>query len=698
MALQPRFQSVGFVLTSKSAARAYVTLLIIASCFVAVGPATGLRTDPAASADDRTGADERTGGAAERTVLLLPLAARHLSSAERPKASPVIPSPTASSAPPLPTAVVMTPTAVAATPPPPDADQLGVYGVISGYAILNLTGATASGPTRRYQHVSSVTGFSYPLPVAGDWDGDGLDTLGVYDSIAGRFVLAARNAADAPVALIPVGGRNSLPVAGDWDGDGRDSVGVYDFGSGSFRLLHSPSPQPPGSDRLDITLRIDGAPRGWPMAGDWDGDGVDTPGVYVTSTGTIYLRNRNTDGPAQITFNSGRVASYPVVGDFDGDGMDSAALYDVRLRVLAIRDGLDAAAPERLVAVDSPAGSWVPVAGRWDARGPTGEHAPFDWPSAAPEAMGFDRAKLEAAYTAADGIAELHSLLVIRHGKLVGERYYDGFDAWTGNNVKSVSKSVLSALVGIAVAEGRLAGPQQLASTLLPEQFSDPREPRLRAITLGHLLTMTAGFDWSDDAQFEGLLASGDWSRFVTSRPMVADPGARFAYNTGLTMLGAVIVERAVGQSAWDYAQPRLFEPLGIRPSRWDVDPQGHHVGGSEMWFRPRDMARFGELYLHGGALGGRSIVDPAWVTATTRTSVALDPPYGYGGWWWQRSFAGYDTFFAWGYGGQFIFVVPDLDMVVVATSAWWWGRDKATDQAVFELLETKILPALAAP
>jgi CubicO group peptidase (beta-lactamase class C family) len=172
-------------------------------------------------------------------------------------------------------------------------------------------------------------------------------------------------------------------------------------------------------------------------------------------------------------------------------------------------------------------------------------------------------------------------------------------------------------------------------------------------------------------------------------------------YSTGLTHVGATLLTQAVGAPLREHATQVLFEPLGIQVVRWDRDPSGVHLGGAEMYFVPRDLARFGELYLRNGTIDGTPIVDSVAVQNSTAQVIApgaVDGTNGYGAWWWTRSFAGHPTFFAWGHGGTFIFVHRDLDAVVVVTSNpdVGYSASGANSSAVFQLLEQQILPAIS--
>ena len=581
------------------------------------------------------------------------------------------------------------------TRPSRDAATVGLFSLSSDLTVL-LLGETADAPTRRFHLGPGHTAFSRTWPVAGDFDGDGLDTVALYDGRAASFMILAANAADAHqervafgTPVVPVDDRRAVyALAGDFDGDGIDSIGLFDPTSNTFSLRNSNTSGP-----ADLEF-VYGIGPVWPLVGDWDGDGVDTVGVVVTSTGVAYLRNDNSTGPADLTVDTGHPGLTPLAGDFDGDGSDTVGMYDHATKTFYLRDAHQEPSHVREVVLDVPSGFWVPLAGRWDTRGETGEGTGFAWPVASPEEVHMDADMLSRGLRRAAQVENLHSLLVVRHGKLAAEAYFSGYDSSVANCLKSASKSVLSALYGLAIEDGSIAGPEQPIAAHLPQYYSSDIDPKLGRITIYNLLTMTAGQQWSDATNLGPMIASDDWVGYVAGRRFLAEPGKRWAYSTGLTHVASALLEEATGVSTRQYAQQKLFEPLGISVTRWDHDPHGRDFGGAEVWMRPRDMARFGQLYLRGGTLDGVRILDPDWVALSTRKHVTASRDYDYGMWWWRDAFAGHDTYFAWGYGGQFVFVVEDLDMVVAATSAWFLEPAASTHQEVFEILSDYILPA----
>jgi CubicO group peptidase (beta-lactamase class C family) len=318
---------------------------------------------------------------------------------------------------------------------------------------------------------------------------------------------------------------------------------------------------------------------------------------------------------------------------------------------------------------------------------------------AAPAPARLDSLRLARAYDRAAGLPRLRSLLVQWRGEVVGERYFGGATRTTPANIKSASKSVVAALVGIALHEGKLRGLRQPLAELLPAE-ARALDSAKRAITLEDLLTMRAGLEATSFGNYGAWVSSRNWVRDALRRPMVAPPGhagGPMIYSTGSSHLLSAALARAAGTSTHAYAQRVLARPLGFRLRGWTTDPQGVHFGGNEMRMTPREMLAFGTLYLRRGrAPDGTQVVPAAWVDSSwvprTRSGWSGNA-YGYG--WWMRDAAGHPVYFAWGYGGQFIFVVPDLDLVVVTTSAADTDRERGHLEAIHALLDQEIVPAV---
>jgi len=310
------------------------------------------------------------------------------------------------------------------------------------------------------------------------------------------------------------------------------------------------------------------------------------------------------------------------------------------------------------------------------------------------ETRGIDSVAIDQVYARAAELPRLRCLLVARHGEILRERCFRGPGPASPANVKSVSKSIMSALIGIAVAEGELKVDQPVAP-FFSEYLGADEDPRKRAITVGNLLSMQSGLERTSGGGYGRWVASPNWVRYAITRPMVTEPGGQMLYSTGNTHLLSAILTEATGRSTFAYARDRLFAPMDVRLPAWTTDPQGIYFGGNEMRVTPRAMVRFGELYRNGGRHEGRQIVPEAWVRASleprTRSPWSGES-YGYG--WFVSEAAGHPMFYAWGYGGQFIFVVPDLELTVVTTSDSEVERERGHLEAIRDLLRQGIVPA----
>lgn len=274
---------------------------------------------------------------------------------------------------------------------------------------------------------------------------------------------------------------------------------------------------------------------------------------------------------------------------------------------------------------------------------------------------GFTPSKLRAADRRFRATPALASVLVSRHGRLVFERYYRGATGNEDQNVFSVTKSVVSVLVGIALREGKLRSLDQKLVDFFPGELASGTDSRVRAITLRDLLTMTSGYR-------EPLIAaSDDWVRTLLNRPLSSDPGTAFSYDDGSAHLAGAALAQATGESLQAYAQRELFGPIGIHPAHWSTDGQGHSLGSTGLFLRPRDLQTLGRLYLRDGRWDGRQLVPERWVRDSTSTKVRVPNGYAYGYFWWVNP-GPHGGFLALGYAGQTIAVFPKLDLVVTTT------------------------------
>ena len=305
---------------------------------------------------------------------------------------------------------------------------------------------------------------------------------------------------------------------------------------------------------------------------------------------------------------------------------------------------------------------------------------------------------LDQATRAAAELPQLHSLLVSRRGELLLEHYSKGIRPTRLANLKSASKSVISALVGIAIDRRHISGVEQPIEAYFADQLKADKDARKKIITVENLLTMQSGLESTSNRNYGAWVLSPNWVRHALTRPLIILPGTQMQYSTGNSHLLSAILTKATGKSTWQFAQDVLAKPLGITLARWPQDPQGIFFGGNDMLMTPRQMVQFGELYLRRGQVSGVQVLPESWVDASFVTRVQSsreqDRYYGYG--WWSRELAGYPVHYAWGYGGQFIFVIPKLDLVVVTTSVSEPSSERRSHlRAIYDLVEDLIIPAL---
>jgi CubicO group peptidase (beta-lactamase class C family) len=209
---------------------------------------------------------------------------------------------------------------------------------------------------------------------------------------------------------------------------------------------------------------------------------------------------------------------------------------------------------------------------------------------------------------------------------------------------------------------------------------------------------MRSGLESTSNVNYGRWVQSRNWVAHALSRPLLDQPGGPMIYSTGNSHLLSAILTQATGMSTFDFAQRYLAGPLGAPMRPWLRDPQGIYLGGNEMHWTPRGMLAFGELYLNGGRAGERRIISEGWIRESLRprtNSRWSGRAYGYG--WWIDRLAGRDTFYAWGHGGQFIFVVPEVKTVVAITSVPTPDEARRAHQrAIYDLMEQDLIPAAA--
>lgn len=300
------------------------------------------------------------------------------------------------------------------------------------------------------------------------------------------------------------------------------------------------------------------------------------------------------------------------------------------------------------------------------------------WPIATPEELGMDSGLLADLMERVAGAPGIDSVLVVRNGYVVLDAVVYPFGWDDPHIVHSVTKSVVATLIGIAIDQGLLAGVDVPVVDILASAAPEVVDDRKADMTVADLLTMSTGlacrdsylYDWRGMREMQ---QSEDWTAHVLALPMKDEPGTRFEYCNGSSFLVSAILSEITGMPASEYAQQVLFEPLGFGGFEWPASPDGITMGWGELWLHPADMAKFGYMYLRDGEWGGTQLVPAEWVkTATTEHISSRTLASGYGYQWWIAD-EGYAM--ALGYGGQYIIVMPEQDLVMVVTSGLPGGQ-----------------------
>ena len=336
------------------------------------------------------------------------------------------------------------------------------------------------------------------------------------------------------------------------------------------------------------------------------------------------------------------------------------------------------------------------------------EYAPLerdDWPVSTPQEQGLDPALVGDLYHDATDLEKLYGVLVVKNGHLVAERYFNGGSVEQKARLQSVTKSVTSALVGLALDSGCLSSVDQKLLDFYPEVAGQITDPRKEQITIRQMLQMRAGYpsEESHPDLWAGLL-SGRYVPLIEAFPLATDPGTAFHYSNLTSNWLGIIVDRTCGMHLKEYAVENLFTPMGIEPGEWGADWDGHNNGCGDLHLTARDAAKFGQLYLDGGIYEGDQIVPADWVRDSLQTytegawdNIGRFRDIGYGYQWWSARAGDHQVNFAWGHGGQLIVLVDELDLVVVTTSdPFWlqhdgdsWKHEKATISMVADFVES---------
>jgi CubicO group peptidase (beta-lactamase class C family) len=296
-----------------------------------------------------------------------------------------------------------------------------------------------------------------------------------------------------------------------------------------------------------------------------------------------------------------------------------------------------------------------------------------------------------------DELGPINSIVISQHGEMVSEQYFGSMHAGRTHNIKSASKSILSILTGIAIDKGYLEDVNQPIGDFFPEYFDQNPDTLKASITIEDLLTMRSGLASTSRANYGRWVTSNNWIHYALDRPMQGTPGVDRIYSTGNTHLLAVILTRASGMNTLEFANRYLFGPLNIRVGGWDRDPQGYYLGGNNMAMRPADLIKIGQLMMDAGVYNDEQIVSREWVIrsiepVTGRRSNIDD--YGY--LWFRRMANDYHVVYAFGNGGQYIMIVPELEAVIAVTTRNNSGQPTRNYRSqLFQALDNDIVPYL---
>jgi CubicO group peptidase (beta-lactamase class C family) len=322
------------------------------------------------------------------------------------------------------------------------------------------------------------------------------------------------------------------------------------------------------------------------------------------------------------------------------------------------------------------------------------KEAPTSTPSAAHE--------LDDAYSSAAQILNLKSLVVYKDGGIVREEYFGGADASSTYDVRSVTKSVMSTLIGIAIDKGYIPSEDQTIGAY-SQYYGGPIDSAKVNIKISDLLSMSSGLSGNElgnAAEYNNWINSSNQVGYTLSTPMANQPGKVFNYNSGVAHLTSAILTVATGMTTSQFAKQYLFQPLGIPDRPWEMDKQGFYNGGAGLNLTSQDMIKIGQLYLNKGVYNGTRIVSEVWINKASSAKISTNnaQPYGpsYGYFWWIGNIHGHNYFWANGYGGQFIVVVPDENLVVTAANNWSGVPTATANQqwrSTIDIIMNKIIP-----
>jgi CubicO group peptidase (beta-lactamase class C family) len=311
-------------------------------------------------------------------------------------------------------------------------------------------------------------------------------------------------------------------------------------------------------------------------------------------------------------------------------------------------------------------------------------------------------AALEAAFSTAGQNANLKCLIVYKDDHVVKEKYFHPGDSLSAHDVRSVTKSVTATLIGIAIDRGMIpSDDMKIGDYLRPLVGSmDSAKANIRIRDVLSMSSGLSGNDLPDILEYNNWHNAPNQLQYTLNKPLINQPGQVFGYNTGASHLISAILTRAGEMSTIQFARQHLFQPLGIAEHSWEADKQGINIGGAGLSLTPQDMLKIGQLYLNKGVYNGVRVVSENWIEKASTYKITTNgvEPFGpgYGYFWWVGNDGKHGYSFANGYGGQFIVVVPDLKLIVVATNTWSNVPLETANQqwySTLDIIMNKIIP-----
>jgi CubicO group peptidase (beta-lactamase class C family) len=308
-----------------------------------------------------------------------------------------------------------------------------------------------------------------------------------------------------------------------------------------------------------------------------------------------------------------------------------------------------------------------------------------------------DSVAIENIFQSADDISTVRTLLIQQEGEIIEARSFDGRSLNRPFNIKSALKSIIGLLAGIAIEKGFIPSIDEPIKTYFHEYFEKNPDSLKEILTVRNLLTMQTGLRSTSSGNYGAWVISDNWVEYALDQDFVSQIDGRMVYSTGTSHLLSVIIAKATGMPTKAFAEKYLFNPMNIRVGGWDKDPQGNYMGGNNLSLKPADMVKIGQLMLDDGLYNGEQLISKEWIRDSFGTYTYSNyNPYGYGYQWWNQKIGGFQTFFAWGNGGQYIFMIPEIDAVVVITSTTLnTTRRRSYKNTIFPLLENQIIPFL---